>query len=267
MTGWWWTSIRNKGRSTQDTGSAQHDSAATPAALCVRFALLVALLLALPLAVALVGGPPPVSYVWDVANLLGFLSLSCMLLLLYYTGRPRSFPSFSGRFFANLHRDIGYLSLVFIGLHVGLLLLAEPLLVEHLKLTAPLYMLAGLAAAGLCLLLVLSSVTPLRRKLWADYRSFRQLHGWLSLLVLALALVHLGGSAFYLNHWMKLAVVGAVACTLAAYYLIVGPRSRVLGSGRYRLRNSARYSHFVSYGAALLLAGLVVLVVRGPGGE
>lgn len=247
--------------------SDRHTSATTPAALCARFALLVALLLAMPLAVALVLGPPPVSYLWDVANLLGFLSLACMLLLFYYTGRPRIFPPFSGRFFANLHRDIGYLSLVFIVLHTGLLLFAEPQLVEHLKLTAPLYMLAGLAAASLCLLLVLSSVTPLRRATWADYRAFRQLHGWLSLLVLALALLHLCGSAFYLNHSVKLVVVCGITCALAAYYLIDGHRSRSLRAGRVRVRDSARFSHFVSYGAGLLMTALVLLLVWGAQGE
>jgi hypothetical protein len=75
---------------------------------------------------------PVVGVVWDFANLLGYLALGCCLLLFVYAGRPRAFPPFSGRFFANLHRDLGYSALLLVSAHVVILLVSEPLLLLHL---------------------------------------------------------------------------------------------------------------------------------------
>jgi hypothetical protein len=230
----------------------------TSAGLAWRFGGLVVLLLALPILLVATGArPPPVAYLWDGANLLGFLGIACMLLLLYYTGRPRAFPPFSGRFFANFHRDIGYLALAFVLAHVGFLLITEPLLVEHLKLTAPGYMLAGMGAAVLCVLLVVFSVTGLRRRLWPDYRLFRKVHGLASLLIVALALVHVIGSAFYLNHWIKLGLMSGAGGLAACNYIGGGHRRATRGKGNERLRDGVRYSRLVSYGTLLLLVGMI----------
>ncbi len=233
----------------------------SPGARAFHFGLSFTALLALPAALALVAGPPVAGFLWDWANLVGFVAFGCMLLPLFYTGRPRAFPPFSGRFFANLHRDIGYLALGLVLLHVGVLLYAEPLLLEHLKPAAPLYMLAGLVAALLCLLLVVPSITSLRRRLWRDYHAFRRLHGWLALLMLVMALWHVGASGFYLNHRFKFALL-LYACVLLVFAYRAG-RSRPTGplGERDRVRGSAVYSHRVSVGACLILvASLSVLV-------
>jgi hypothetical protein len=198
---------------------------------------------------------------WDWANNLGYLGVAIIMLLFIYAGRPRAFPPFSGRFFANLHRDLGYLALLLVAAHVGLLLAAEPLLLEHLKPSAPLYMLAGLVATVLLLVLVVSSITALRRRIWPDYRRFRSLHAWLAIACAVLAGWHVAGSHFYLNTNFKLAVAGTVAIAVLAYYLSArrGARRRVRFVSR--LRNTAACSHLLSYGATLLLVILALALV------
>lgn len=151
-------------------------------------------------------------------------------------GRPRAFPPFSGRFFANLHRDFGYAALALLAAHIGLMLYAEPLLVEHLKPSAPQHMLAGLLASLFMLLLVLC---------------------------VGFLMWHVVDSGYYLNTSWKLGVMlSAVALVLGWY-----------GYARYRhlavtqvdrVRNSSRFSHWLSYGSVsvitLLTLGLLLLL-------
>ena len=197
---------------------------------------------------------------WDWANYLGYLGLAIVMLLFSYAGRPRTFPPFSGRFFANLHRDLGYLALLVVAAHVGLLLVAEPLLLEHLKPSAPLYMLAGLLASLLLLVLVVSSITRLRRRVWPDYQRFKRLHAWLAIACVAFIGWHVAGSRFYLNTELKLALAGVAVATLPGYYLKarLGTRRNVRFASR--LRDTAAYSHLVSCGAVLLLSVIALAV-------
>ena len=204
---------------------------------------------------------PAVALVWDWANALGFLGLATCLLLFVYAGRPRSSPPFSGRFFANLHRDLGYLALALVTGHVGLLLLSEPLLLEPLKSSAPLYMLAGLGAAVLLLVLVFSSITGLRKRIWQDYHRFKWLHAVLAIACVALIGWHVAGSRFYLNTSPKLAAGGLAVIGLMGYYLRrrLGRRPDIRRASR--MRDTAGYSHALSYGAVLLLSVIALAVV------
>lgn len=120
------------------------------------FSLFLAVGMLAPVGIALLRPTPAaIDPAWDWANALGYLGLAVSLLLFVYAGRARAFPPYSGRFFANLHRDLGYIALLLIGAHVVILLVREPLLLEHLKPTAPLHMLAGLLALILLMLLAL----------------------------------------------------------------------------------------------------------------
>jgi predicted ferric reductase len=228
----------------------------------LRFFFLLASCLAVPLVLVSLGQRAPVvNLLWDWANALGYLALALGLLLFVYAGRPRAFPPFSGRFFANIHRDFGYIALLLVLLHISLLLYAEPLLVEHLKLTAPVHMLAGLISAVLMLLLVLGSITALRRRLWPDYHRFRVVHAWLSVGVLLLLLIHIVGSAYYLNSVWKVTVCLALAGGVVGQYL--DGRLMHLRHDRsvQRLRDTSHYSHWLSYGTVALVSVIALALV------
>ena len=194
--------------------------------------------------------PPPVYALWDWANAMGYLALAIALFLFVYRGRAHTFPPFSGRFFANLHRDLGYIALLLLAGHVGVLLVKEPLLLEHLKPTAPLHMMSGLLALVLMLLLVCTSIPTVRRRLWPNYYLFRHLHGLVAVAIILLVFFHVVPSGFYLNSPWKIGLAIAAGLGILSYYAR-GEFPPVLAS-RLRVRDSARYSHMLSYGSALL---------------
>jgi len=218
-----------------------------------KFSALIAACLLTPVVWLMLLPPPPaINFFWDWANSLGYLALAACLVLFLHRGRPQAFPPYSGRFFANLHRHLGYVALIFLLGHVGVLLVIEPLLLEHLKPTAPLHMLSGLAALILMLLLVVSSIPLLRRRLWRDYHRFRHVHALLAVAVLGLAFYHVTVSGFYLNRPWKLALLAAVCLGILAYYA-TGKYSTV-NSSSLRRRNSAGYARAISYGCMILVA-------------
>lgn len=228
----------------------------------IRFVCLLVLCLGLPLLLVSLGPrAPAVNLLWDWSNALGYVALSLGMLLFVYAGRPRSFPPFSGRFFANIHRDFGYIALALVVFHIALMLYDQPLLLEHMKPTAPVHMLAGLVSAVLMLLLVMTSITPLRRRLWSDYQRFRVFHAWLSIAALLLLLVHVVGSGYYLNSVWKMALCLLIAAVVLGQYL--DTRFVHLRHDRSvkRLRDTSHYSHLVSYGSVVLVMTASLVLV------
>ncbi len=218
----------------------------------IKFSALLLLCLLTPLLlVSLAPAPAPIYTLWDWANVMGYMVLTLSLLLFVYRGRARSFPAFSGRFFANLHRDLGYIAMLLLTGHVAVLLWVEPLLLEHLKPSAPLHMLAGLFALLFMLMLVISSVPFLRRRLWPDYHRFRSVHALFAAVILGLTIYHVVMSGFYMNSEWKLAVLAVVGCCVAAS--AIRRERTVLLSGIIRIRNSAGYSHMITYCVTLLV--------------
>ena len=145
----------------------------------------------------------PVSIVWDFGNYFGFSAMALMLILFAYTSQPRRFPIFNGKFFVNLHKHLGYLALLFVLAHIIVLISYEPLLLEHLKPSAPYYMLSGLLASLASLVLVVASVPFVRKKIWDRHTDFKNTHVVLSVTVMVLIFIHILGSKFYVNSPLK----------------------------------------------------------------
>jgi DMSO/TMAO reductase YedYZ heme-binding membrane subunit len=210
----------------------------------------------------LIFSPPGIYTLWDWANAMGYLAAAISLFLFVYKGRARAFPAYSGRFFANLHRDLGYIVALLLLGHVGLLLLLEPHLLEHLKPTAPLHMSAGLLALVLFLALVVTSIPVLRRKLWSNYHIFRHTHLVVAVAAFALLAYHIWASGFYLDNVWKMAVFASVITLVLLFYVLSSqakPAETV-----FRLRNSAGYSHLIAYSCAgvALFVSLAVAILN-----
>jgi hypothetical protein len=208
--------------------------------------------------------PPPVYWAWDWANTMGYLALAISLFLFVYRGRTHTFPPYSGRFFANLHRDLGYIALLLLAGHVGVLVVEEPLLLEHLKPTAPLHMMSGLLALILMLLLVCTSIPTARRRLWHNYYLFRHLHGLVAVAIILLVFFHVLVSGFYLNSWWKIGLAAAISLGILFYY--ARGKYLLVPARLPRVRDSARYSHLISYGSAMLalMLCLALTVLDSP---
>jgi hypothetical protein len=119
------------------------------------------------LGVAILLCPLPASggTAWDAGMALGYAALAFAAILYLYPLRGDGLPH-RRLFTLSQHRRIGWVALALGALHVGVLLVAQPLTSRYLLPSAPLYMLSGLAAFVALAILVatgLSARSSLRR--------------------------------------------------------------------------------------------------------
>ncbi|MCY1286304.1 hypothetical protein D9M68_381350 [compost metagenome] len=209
------------------------------------------------------GAMPGLAPAWDFANAAGLLGGVLLLLLFVYSGRPMSRPHYDGKFFMVLHRDLGYAALLLLTLHVGVLLLSEPLVVHYLLPSATFPMLSGVLATLLLLVLVPISLPSVRQRLWRHHLRFRRWHYGISALSLVLLAVHVIGVGFYTGARWKALLWGGL--TVAALLWPLLPRPALeRGPGRRR-RNTAGFANWLSAGLllfALSLAGAFALLAN-----
>lgn len=115
-----------------------------------------------------------ISPLWELAQALGLVAVVLCLALMLLPVRARTGPA---RIIAlRQHQWIGWASLALAVLHILLSIVADRVVIEHLRLTAPYYEWAGLLALLLLLLLCPLAVTSLRRRFWNNHRRFQAVH-------------------------------------------------------------------------------------------
>lgn len=204
---------------------------------------------------------PPATFGWDFANLLAFAAVGVSALLFFETGRPRARPAFEGRYFINLHRDLGVVALVLVSLHVVYLLVDEPVTVEYLLPTAPFYMWAGIGGYLVLITLVAFGFKRARVALFVNHRAFRTVHAFSAVAFFGLAAWHVLGAGFYLRTGpgVVLAVCAAVAVVGAWWARRGRPHESVT-------RRAAGVAHVPEWmalgviGVVLTAAGLVAVL-------
>jgi hypothetical protein len=125
---------------------------------------------------------------WDTAQWLGMLAVLCCLALLIIPIRPRICPA--GALPMRWHELIGWTALVAATAHVALSVAADHRVLEHLKLTAPIYEWAGIGALLLLLVLGPLAIAAVRHRLWANHRRFQAVHVAVACLLAALLATH-----------------------------------------------------------------------------
>lgn len=187
----------------------------------IRFiTFLVFILTALPAIFLVVDPALSVHILWDWANAIGYIASGLILVLFIYTGQRRRFQKYNSKFYSTLHEHLGIVTLLLVLLHVGILLSNDSILLEHLKLTAPYYMLSGLFASVLLAILAISALQPLRRKIWDRRISFRVLHGVGGMGVLLFTGIHIVNSHYYANTPLKIIILFAISTLVITVYLI-----------------------------------------------
>lgn len=158
---------------------------------------------------------------WELTQAAGLTSALACIALSGSPVRPRDSvpPTLLS---LRRHTLIGWLALLAAAIHVGGLVLVDRTVVEYLKPTAPLYQLAGIAAALLLLALVLSSLASVRRRLWASHRGFQAIHVILGSLLVALVAVHVVVTARYAGGRGRRALL--VAATIGAILMLLRQR-------------------------------------------
>ena len=165
-------------------------------------------------------------WAWELSEILGLAGLLGCLALCSCPVRPRDTAP-SVLLAPGQHEVLGMLAAAAAGSHILVALAADHTVVEYLKLTAPLYQMAGIAAFLLLLILVATSVANLRRRLWRSHRNFQATHIILGCLLLALLAAHVLATGRYVNGYGRRMVLCAVAAGGIALLLL---RRRALQS-------------------------------------
>lgn len=152
-----------------------------------------------------------------------------------------------------LHTLIGWAALMAVIVHVGGLILADHTVVEYLKLTTPLYQLAGIAASIVLLVVILSSIAGARR-LWPTHRAFQAAHVILSCLLAALIAVHVITTDRYVGGVLRRAMF--LAITIGAMLMLLRFRRSSDAAG------GASRAHLLVFGRYSMLV-LSVVVITG----
>jgi predicted CXXCH cytochrome family protein len=176
--------------------------------------------------------PVTLNIPWESAQALGLAAALACLLLLLLPVRPRT----RGRLTLPLarHEFLGWATLGCTLAHVVLAPLSDPVALEHLKLTTPLYEWAGIAAFALLVFLCGPASASLRQRLWARHRSFQATHVIASCVLLVLIAAHVLTTGRYL-HGAPARVAAVALCTAALLALLRARRRRADGPPRTSL--------------------------------
>jgi DMSO/TMAO reductase YedYZ heme-binding membrane subunit len=129
------------------------------------------------------------TFSWELSEILGLAATLACLLLCACPVRPRDGTP-PVLLSLSRHEALGWMALVAAALHILVSLMADHTVVEYLKVTAPLYQLAGIAAFILMLVLAVSAAAASRRRLWRSHRGFQATHIAGGCLCLALLAAH-----------------------------------------------------------------------------
>lgn len=166
---------------------------------------------------------------WAFGRVSGFVSLalftvSVLLGILSRSGRPLlALPRFS---ISILHRNIALLATVFLGLHVGSLLLDSYARLRPVDIVVPFLgsfqpFWQGLGTVALDLVLAVAVTGLLRHRI--GQRAFKAVH-WLSYGVWPVAVLHaLGNGTDAAGGWFLLLAVGSAAAVSAALVWRLSP--------------------------------------------
>jgi DMSO/TMAO reductase YedYZ heme-binding membrane subunit len=147
---------------------------------------------------------------WEFSEILGFAGTLACLALCSCPVRPRdSMPPVL--LSLARHELLGWMACVAAALHIVLALMTDRTVVEYLKPTSPLYQLAGIAAFVVLLVLVVTSVAGLRRRLWRSPRNFQATHIAFGCLLITLLAAHVVTAGRYTGGYGRRTVFIAVA--------------------------------------------------------
>lgn len=177
---------------------------------------------------------------WDIANALG-LAAYCGLLALMFGVRGAN-----GR---KLHEIIGYAVLALIFAHGYWLIFSDAALPSYFRLSAPLYMWAGVIALLAVIYLVVFARVADRKLIHKDYASFRRWHLYVSYLALAAGGYHILASGLYYPTWLQKGLAFAGAAAIVAF--------------RTKLNaNLVRPPRLVVFGAIAAASTIIFILVR-----
>jgi Class III cytochrome C family len=188
-------------------------------------------------AAVLLMSPLPASggLIWNIGAGVGYVSLVFAFALYIFPLRGDGVPH-RRLFSVSQHRRIGWIALYLAGLHVAILLAAQPLIGHYLLPSAPLYMLCGVAALIALAMLVatgISARSTLRHAVPSRASSSGvAAHALLAALLLGLLGAHIVGSGQLVDRPIKVITCCVLLALALLYYAwrprLTRPRTRIL---------------------------------------
>ena len=186
--------------------------------------LFVYLLLALiPLIVAASGNTPEHRGFWmELGVALGFIGFGMLALQFLFSGRFRKVaPTYGMDNILQYHREIGILAFVFVLTHPVIIFIADSEFLSYLDPGVNLMRAVALYFVTIALILIAAS-SLWRLTFGLNYERWRLLHGFLSLAILFIGMIHALQVSHYLEPIWKKAATGATFLTYG--YLIIHTR-------------------------------------------
>jgi predicted CXXCH cytochrome family protein len=147
---------------------------------------------------------------WEFSELLGLVGTIACLALCGCPVRPReSDPPVLlslGR-----HEMLGWMAVGAAVLHVLVAVASDHKVVEYLKPTLPLYQLTGIAALAVLMILTVTSVAGVRRRVWRSHRGFQATHIFFGCLLAVFLGAHVITTGRYTGGYGRRIVYVAVA--------------------------------------------------------
>jgi len=201
-----------------------------------------------PLVAVLAGERLAGGWAWDYVNALGFLALSG-LVYLAVQGRNRSH--------IKAHQAASYSVFFILLAHVIGIVSADSVAIEYLFVGAPWYMWAGISAFLAITFTLLSALPRNRPSFYAGGAGFHNWHRWLGWAAIALTIIHIYGSGFYLRSSLQYILMAALLLPLAF-------SKHIINSKAVRLFSALAYALFLLIAAAVLTAALNMPVDAAP---
>ncbi|MBE0425699.1 MAG: ferric reductase-like transmembrane domain-containing protein [Nitrospirae bacterium] len=177
-----------------------------------------------PLFVMLTDPTPPGRGFWRECSIgLGFVGLSMMGLQFFLTGRFQRLTSPYGiDVVYHFHRNISLIAFLFIFLHAVILFISSPeTLILLNPVISPWWMIVGVA--GLLAFAIVIVTSLYRLKFGLCYEHWRLIHGYISVVAVALSVAHIIGVGYYVEGYLKrgLWITMITAWLLALVYVRV----------------------------------------------
>jgi hypothetical protein len=150
-------------------------------------------------------GGPSAGVCWDLLLATGYMGLVLLAVLGWDSEVPVNRPRL------RLHRNLAILATGLVAVHAIGFPLLDPILIEYLKPTAPLYMLVGIGAAVALLAVTVSSLPGPRNAIYRTFPRFRSWHRLLFGIILGGSVWHTLGTGFTLAYPWQLGMVGLLA--------------------------------------------------------
>jgi len=162
--------------------------------------------------------PVLIPWFWILAMLSGY-GAAVLIGVLMLLPLRRVAISHWGRISVPSHERLALWCLGLTAIHVAILIISDPFIIEYFKWHQPRHMIAGNAGGILLVLLVVTSLERVRVRLFGLRMRFRPIHVVSSLILVVLTAAHMLGSAIYLEGRIKMAAFALICAALAALAL------------------------------------------------